>query len=110
MSTQVQVTFRGIPHSEAVEARIREKAKRLDRFFQNITNCHVVVESPHNHHKKGKIYRVSVHVDVPGDELVVNREHPSDHSHEDLYVAVRDAFEAMVRQLEHYLGRRDPKP
>ncbi len=109
MRTELQVTFRGIPHSDAVEAKIRERASRLDRFYQNITGCHVVVESPHNHHKKGKLYRVSVHVDVPGDELIVNREHSADHAHEDLYVAVRDAFDAMVRQLEHYLGRRDVK-
>jgi ribosomal subunit interface protein len=106
MLSKVQVTFRGINHSDAVEAKILEKASRLDRFFQRITTCSVVVESPHNHHKKGKIYRVSVHVSVPGDELVVNREHPVDHSHENLYVAVRDAFDAMLRQLEHYADRR----
>ena len=106
MLDKLQVTFRGLEHSKAVEAKIREKASRLDRFFQRITMCSVVVESPHNHHKKGKIYRVSVHVTVPGDELVVSREHPTDHAHEDLYVAVRDAFDAMLRQLEHYAARR----
>jgi cold shock CspA family protein len=40
---------------------------------------------------------------VPGGEIVVNRNHPLDHAHEDVYVAMRDSFDAARRQLEDHV-------
>jgi ribosomal subunit interface protein len=91
--------------SEAVEARIRERATRLERFHDRITSCDVVVQAPHRHQQKGKLYEVHIHLRVPGEEIVVKREGP--HGHEDVYVAVRDAFAAMERRLED-VSRRHP--
>jgi ribosomal subunit interface protein len=92
--------------SEAVEARIRERAARLERFYDRITSCHVVVQAPHRQRNKGNLYEVHIQLRVPGDEIVVNREGPNDHAHEDVYVAVRDAFAAMERRLEDFVRRR----
>ena len=88
--------------SPAVEARIREKVNKLETFHDRITSCRVVVEAPHKRHQKGKLYLVSVDVTVPGGELVVNTGKRFNHSHEDVYVAVRDAFNAVRRQLEDH--------
>jgi len=88
--------------SAALEARIRGRAEKLEQYHDRITSCRVVVEAPHRHSRKGKVYLVTVDVTVPGAELVVNtkkRHHPS---HTDVYVAVRDAFNAMTRQLEDH--------
>jgi ribosomal subunit interface protein len=90
--------------SDAVEERIRERAARLERFHDRITSCNVFVEVPHRHHQKGQLYEVHIHVRVPGDEIVVRRD--GAHGHEDVYVAVRDAFAAMERQLEDFVRRR----
>jgi ribosomal subunit interface protein len=98
----VQITFRGMDTSPAVEARIREKVKKLETFHERITSCRVVVEAPHRRHQKGRLYLVSVDVTVPGGELVVNTGKRFNHSHEDVYVALRDAFNAMRRQLEDH--------
>ena len=103
MELPLQITFRDIPPSPAIEARIRQKAARLDRFAQHIMACRVVVEAPHRHHHQGKLYHVRVDLTLPGSELVVSREPAAHHAHEDVYVAIRDAFDASVRQLEDYV-------
>ena len=74
MNLPLQVTFRGMPRSKAVEAHIREKADKLDVFYKKIMGCRVVVEAPHRRLHKGKHYHVRIDLTVPGGELVVNRE------------------------------------
>ncbi len=106
MQIPLQITFRGMDPSDAVEARIREKAEKLERFHNHIISCRVVVETPHGHHHKGKRYQVRIDLKVPDGELAVNHEHHhQDRAHEDIYVAVRDAFDAAQRQVEDYLRR-----
>lgn len=102
MEIPVQLSFRNMDPSDAVEANIREKADKLERYFDRIISCRVVVEAPHRRHGKGKLYEVHIDVTVPGKELVVNHSGPKNHAHEDVYVAVRDAFNAMGRQLEDH--------
>jgi len=100
MKTPLQITFRGIEQSDALETHIREKADKLETFFDPIMSCRVVVELPHQHKNQGKAFNVRIDIGVPGSEIVVNRD-----QHEDIYVALRDAFDAAKRQLEDY-GRR----
>lgn len=100
MQLPLQITFRGMEPSHVVEDRIRERAARLDRFHDHIMGCRVVVESPHRHKHQGALFHVRVDVTIPGHEIVVNREPAQHHAHEDVYVAVRDAFDAAQRQLE----------
>lgn len=107
MQNPLQISFRGMDPSPAVEDRIRDRAERLDRFHPRITSCNVVVEAPHKQHQHGNLFEVRIHLRVPGNELVVNREGPKDHAHEDVYVAVRDAFHAAERMLEDHVRRRD---
>ena len=97
MQTPLQITIRDVDHSEALETRIRDKAQKLEEFFKHIMSCRVVVEAPHKHHHQGKQFNVRIDIGVPGNEIVVNRDH-----HEDVYVALRDAFDAAKRQLEDY--------
>jgi len=133
MQIPLQITFRNMPHSDAIEENIREKAAKLDTLFDGITSCRVIVEAPHRHHYKGKAYAVRIDLAVPGGELVINRapkrldaakatdleeletdltesHEPSKHAaHEDVYVAVRDAFNAAARKVRDYARRRRGK-
>ena len=110
MQLPLQITFRDMEPSEAVEANIRERAAKLDRFYNHIMSCRVVVESPHSHHNKGRLFEVHIDVTVPDGELMVNHgHHHKGHSHEDVYVAIRDAFAALRRQLEDYVQKRRGK-
>jgi ribosomal subunit interface protein len=101
MQIPLQVTLKDMPASEAVEVRIREKADKLSRFYDKISSCRVVVETPQRHQHQGKLYNVRIDLTVPGAELVVNRA-----ENEDVYVAIRDAFVAITRQLEDFARRQ----
>ena len=96
-------------------------------------SCRIIIEAPHRHHHKGKAYQVSIDMTVPGGELVVNRapkrldatkttrpeelkndltenHEPSRHgAHEDLYVAIRDAFNVAARKLQDHARRKRGK-
>lgn len=106
MKLPLEITFRGVQRTDSLEERIRDKAAKLDRFCDSITGCRVVVEAPHNRHKNGNLYHVRIDMSVPGNELVVNREPHKHHEHEDVWIAVRDAFNAAQRQLQSYANKR----
>ena len=106
MLLPLQITFRGMEPSEAIAADIRQRAAKLDEFYDRVTSCRVVVEVPHRHHHHGKLYHVRVEVIVPGRELVVSRAPGEHHAHEDAHVAIRDAIDAVARQLADYVRER----
>ncbi len=101
MKLPLQITARNISLSEAAETSIREKAAKLDTFYDRIMSCRVVVDAPHRHQHQGVQYNVRIDITVPGGELVVKRE-----PHEDLYVAIRDAFDAARRQIQGYARKQ----
>ena len=103
MELPLQISFRGMDSSPVIEAQIRERAAKLDKFNDRITACRVVVEAHHHHHHKGRLYHIRVDVTVPGHEIVVSREPDEHQAHEDIQVAVRDAFDAARRQIEDHL-------
>lgn len=105
MQLPLQITFQNMEPSPAVEAKIREKTQKLERFHEHIISCRVVVELTAGHHYKGKLYQVRIDIAVPGAEIVASRESGLDHAHEDVYVAMRDAFNAARRQLEERLRK-----
>jgi ribosome-associated translation inhibitor RaiA len=102
MPVPIQITWRGIEKSAALEARIRELAERLEKFSSQIVHCQVVIELPHKHGHQGHVYEVRIQVTTPGAQLNVQHEHHERHTHEDPHVAIRDAFRAARRQLEDY--------
>ena len=106
MQLPVQIACRGFSCSESIDAKVRAKVEKLEQLFNNITSCRVVIESPHHHQHKGNTYRVSIDVTVPHGEIVVGRNGGDNHAHEDVYVAIRDAFEAMGRRLKGLSERR----
>lgn len=117
-----KTTFRNMPPSDAVTARVQQEAEKLGKYFDRITSCAVVIEAPHGHkHHHGEPFHVRIELGVPGKDLVVNH-NPSvrriaeqseegrarkndevEAPHKDLYVAIRDAFLAVRRQLQNYV-------
>ena len=109
MQIPIQVTFKGVEHSDAVEHNVRERAQKLERFGQDITSCRVVVERATHRHHKGDVWHVRVNLTLPGRELAASRDPERHGGHESVQVAVRDAFDALRRQLEDYVQRRSGK-
>jgi len=98
----LQIVFRNLAHSDAIEAKIRERATKLETFHSHIMSCRVAVEELHRHHAQGNHFRVRIDVRVPERELVADREPDEHHAYTDVYVAIRDAFDSMRRQLEDH--------
>jgi ribosomal subunit interface protein len=97
MQTPLKITFRNLPASEALEQHIRDKAAKLDSVYPTIIACNVTVELPHKHHTHGKLVVVRIDLRVPGNEIAVNQQQD-----EDVYVALRDAFDVALRRLEQH--------
>ncbi len=110
MTIPVQITFRHMPTSAAVETRVRELAGHLGIFSDRIQGCRVVVDSPHRHHHQGKVFNVRVQLALPGEDVVVDMERPDREGHEDVYVVLRDAFDAARRQLQQRMSALRGEP
>lgn len=102
----LQITFRDMPASDAVRARIVKRVDELAQFHPRIMSCRVVVRAPHRHQHKGKLYSVRIDLKVPCREIVINRTPVARQAHQDIYVAIRDAFDALDRRLEDTARRR----
>jgi ribosomal subunit interface protein len=109
MQIPLKIAFRSLEASPAIEASVREHAARLEKYYDGIIGCGVVVEELHKHHLHGNHYHVRVELSVPGSKLVASREPDQHHAYTDIYVAIRDAFDTMRRQLEDYARRRDQR-
>jgi hypothetical protein len=116
-----RVTFRGLPHSDALDVVIRERIVWLEQFYTGIVGCRVLVEVPHRHHHNGRHFHVRIEVTVPGARPVVVSHEPSLHGplknieeavhrketelesvHRYARVAVHHAFDAARRQLQDF--------
>jgi ribosomal subunit interface protein len=106
MKLQPQITFRDFAPSDAIRAAVSARVAELERFCADIAHCRVVIESPHRRHHKGQRFRVRVDLTVPDQQIVAGRNLPAHGAHEDVYVAIRDAFDAAQRQVQDYVRRR----
>ena len=102
MKFPVQISFRNCLPSPAIEQALIERTAKLERFFDRMTHCSVIVECPHRHQSKGSLFRVRINVAVPGGELIVGHDGRRNTSHTNVYIAIADAFVAARRQLQDY--------
>ncbi len=106
MQIEPQIRFRGMEPSSSVEEVVKERIARLGRFHERITSCVVVIEAPHRRGHQGRIYRAQVDITLPGETIIAGKIRQDDHAHEDVYVAIRDSFDAMQRQLEDIVRKK----
>ncbi|MGB0748516.1 MAG: ribosome hibernation-promoting factor, HPF/YfiA family [Magnetospiraceae bacterium] len=104
MQVPLQVTFHNVDHSSSLEDRIREKFQKLEKLYDQITSCRVVVERPHHAHSQGDLFDVRIDMAVPGHEFIVKSE-KGNHADADVYIALRNAFEALQRQIKEFNDR-----
>lgn len=106
MDFPLQVQFRGMDRSDFVYNDVFDHAEKLGKFYDRIVSFHVVVALPHKHHRNGKKYHVEIRLHVPQGDIIVNSEAEKDGAHEDVYIAIRDAFAAARRRLEDHIRRK----
>jgi ribosomal subunit interface protein len=101
MRIPLQITARNFELPETFREDIRKRAENLDKYYDQIMKCRIMVEVPHHHRHEGALYNVRIDMTVPGAELVIKRE-----PHKDINVAIRDAFDAARRKLEDFARRQ----
>ena len=101
MKLPAHIHFQGMEPSDALAARAREHVHKLETFAPDIVACRVAISLEQKHQHQGRPFSVRVDLSVPGHELVVNKVRD-----EDVYVALRDAFDNMKRQLEDLVRQR----
>jgi len=106
MTFPVNITFRDLERTPAIDAFVQRWVAKLEESHPRIERCDVVIERPHQHKHQGQPFHVRVTLAVPGPDVVVSRDHAVDGRHEDLYVALGDAFRAARRRLEDHLRRQ----
>jgi ribosome-associated translation inhibitor RaiA len=106
MKLNPQISYRDVRSTPALDRSIRQSVQRLTRYHQGIVACRIAVESPHRHQRKGRRFHVRIDMTVPGKELIVGRHPQQNPAHEDLSVALRDAFRAARRELQDHAQTR----
>jgi ribosomal subunit interface protein len=101
MERSPRITFRGMSSSPAVEAEVHARIEDLTQFFDRVIGIDVVIDQPARHSRQGNLFEVHVEISVPGaPPIVVSHPHHDRPEHADVYVAIRDAFNAARRQLQ----------
>lgn len=109
MNIPLQIAFPDFPPSRAVSVKIRERVEKLEHFYSRITGCHVTVGHANRKHHKGNLYSVSIELSVPGEKIIYGRaRHQDNAAHQDVYVALRDAFDAIERRLHDHTRKMRP--
>lgn len=101
----LQITFRDTMPSDAVRSRIKRRAAKLRHFHPRIQSCRVVVRSSRQHPPLGHLYSIRIQVKAPRHSVVITHAPEPGPSQSDIYVAIRDAFDALDRRLEDVARR-----
>jgi len=106
MAIPIEISYKRLEPSDFIEQKVQLRLKQLESISAEITRAHVVLSSPHHRKHQGNHYEVHIELYVPGTALAVTRNTGVSDAHEDFYVALRDAFDAMERRLKRWKQKR----
>ncbi|MEK6555023.1 MAG: HPF/RaiA family ribosome-associated protein [Bdellovibrionota bacterium] len=93
------IQYLDFPESDAVTQALRKRIMKLDHYFKRIVRCDVSVSCPHRHRHADRLFDIQIHIALPGNDIIASRNPVDDEAHTDVYVAIRDAFDAAERML-----------
>lgn len=102
----LEISFRDIEKTEAIENSIRKMAAKVDQVCSDLISCRVIVEKLQQHHRSGNSCRVRINISLPGNELVAICESSEGDMHDPLPKVLRDAFNATHHKLKEYVRRQ----
>lgn len=87
----IQISFKNVDSSEAIKEYVNEKFGKLDKYFNNIQTCSVVldVKNPHTHETRADLH-------LSGTSLQAHA------TTEDLYASIDETFEKLKHQITKY--------
>jgi cold shock CspA family protein/ribosome-associated translation inhibitor RaiA len=100
MKVPLEVSFRDVPKTEALDALIHEKVGKLEDVCDHISSCRIAVEKAHEHPSSGSPYRVRIDLRVPpSHEIAVDKNPGEGNQYPPVEAVIRDAFDVARRQL-----------
>jgi hypothetical protein len=100
MQMPMDVSYRDVMRTVALDRLIRTQAGKLERVCDHIVSAHLAIERPQRHQRSGSPFRVRLDVRVPpGHEVVVTREPGEGDLHDPLTTVVRTVFSRAERRL-----------
>ena len=107
METTLRVAYKNLDrqYKESIEEEIGILSRKMQKFSPSILGCRIIVGMPHKRHRDGNLFRATVTLNVPGKRIVVSRDCSLRRTNENIYVAVRRAFDDAARQLEEHAFR-----
>jgi ribosome-associated translation inhibitor RaiA len=101
MQAPIEIAFQHYEPSEDVRAEIAKQAKRLEKFSDRITSCHVAIAGTQTRHRQGEQFKIDIRIAMPErHDVIVTKTHGDAPEREHPLVAIREAFDAAVRQIE----------
>ncbi|MEO1292898.1 MAG: HPF/RaiA family ribosome-associated protein [Pseudomonadota bacterium] len=110
MQTQAEIAYHHMDPQPHVAARVDERIERLETHFGRLVSCRVTVDAPHQRHKTGNAYIVRLEARTPTGVFVVDHQPGDRNAHTDVLVALRDAFDALERQLSKWKETHSGRP
>jgi len=106
MDVPVEISFKNLDSSVALEDRIRAKVEKLEEKFDCLVACRVAVSLPHRQHLQGNVPNIRIDMTVRGQEIVVSHDAHAEHRLDEpgFAAALNEAFKAAERKLAHYKG------
>lgn len=96
-----EIVFHGVDRTEWVENYIADRLRKLERFAQGITRCHVALKQEQGSHRKGNVYSVTVEVHIPPQhDLAATKQKEILDMPSQLPAVINTAFGAIERQVK----------
>jgi ribosome-associated translation inhibitor RaiA len=102
MQVPLEITFQNSEPSETIRSEVERQAKRLEKFYDRITSCHVTIVAPTMRRRKGELFAINIRVAIPQHkDILVSKTHGDAPEHEHVMVAIKDAFAVAQRQIQN---------
>jgi len=99
MNTNIKATNMDL--TEAINDYVNKRLSVIEKFVkEGEMNAHIEVGKTTNHHKQGDIFRAEINIEINGSKFYTFSEK------EDLYQAIDDAKEEIVRQIKNSKDRK----
>lgn len=101
MQVPVEISLHHCEPSAELRSEIEKQVKRLESFSDRITSCHVAVTGPQTRHRHGDLFKIDLQIAMPEHhDVIVDKANSDAPEREHVLVAIREAFDAAVRQIE----------
>jgi cold shock CspA family protein len=107
MQKPLELSFRGVKHTQELDKLIRSEVAKLERVCSYIIGCKVAVEKVQQSQHKGNPFRVRVDVTVPhGHEIVARNKYSKGQVDRPLTTVIHETFDNERDQLKELVQRQ----